>query len=657
MSGRILVVDDDALIRQMLRDGLEAQGLTVTTASDGQEALAHIDTHLPDLLLLDLNMPRMDGFALLDVLRSEPGTWGLQVIVLTGRSSQEVLANALEAGASDFIGKPFHMGEVVARVRAHLRIATQARQLERQRRDGHILLDISHRLSTRLDLPSILHDVTEMVAEVLEADRCSILLLEGNQARVVAASDDASLNARSVELAAYPEVMKVIETHQPLVLNDVPHEPLLETVKASVGEVKASALFPMFERDRCMGVFFVRSSRPWKTFEDREKQLGQIVANATAVAITNARLFAELRAESVRGWDAKSRVERQLNAVERFVTYFENSADPIFVTSEDGNVLFMNRQAEAVVNMPREQAMGAPFVALVDESSRPRAHGLLLKARGLEFLDRVDLVLRSGRVVAATSSPVPEESAFIVTVRDVTEERQTARALQEVRDYLERLVDASPNAVVATDTEGRIRVFNKAAEALFGRGSEDVLGFLRVDALFPDGADEIRRLLTQPELNGRLEVAREVLGSEGELLPVHISAAVVSGNSLAAVFVFEDQRRRIEMEGKLSHFQERLAETERKGMLAELAGAAAHELNQPLTSIMGYAQLLKRRFSEPDDALFRAVDTIHRQSQRMADIVRQIGRITRYETKDYVGGTRIIDLERAVATLDEVADD
>ena len=87
-------------------------------------------------------------------------------------------------------------------------------------------------------------------------------------------------------------------------------------------------------------------------------------------------------------------------------------------------------------------------------------------------------------------------------------------------------------------------------------------------------------------------------------------------------------------------------------MIAELAGTAAHELNQPLTSVMGYAELLKRRIPESDPN-YRAVDIIFRESERMAEIVRKIGRITRYETKTYIGNTRIVDLDRAVVATKE----
>ena len=94
--------------------------------------------------------------------------------------------------------------------------------------------------------------------------------------------------------------------------------------------------------------------------------------------------------------------------------------------------------------------------------------------------------------------------------------------------------------------------------------------------------------------------------------------------------------------------QEKLQLSEKQAVIAELAGTAAHELNQPLTSVMGYAELLKKKVGE-DPALKRPVEVILRETERMADIVRKIGRITKYETKTYVGSTRIVDLDASVS--------
>jgi signal transduction histidine kinase len=84
-------------------------------------------------------------------------------------------------------------------------------------------------------------------------------------------------------------------------------------------------------------------------------------------------------------------------------------------------------------------------------------------------------------------------------------------------------------------------------------------------------------------------------------------------------------------------------------IVAELAGAAAHELNQPLTSVIGYAELLRRKL-EQEPQLSSAAAVIIRESERMAEIVRKVGKITKYETKSYVGTAKILDLEKASGT-------
>jgi len=100
------------------------------------------------------------------------------------------------------------------------------------------------------------------------------------------------------------------------------------------------------------------------------------------------------------------------------------------------------------------------------------------------------------------------------------------------------------------------------------------------------------------------------------------------------------------MEERLANAQEKLAISEKQAVAVELAGAAAHELNQPLTSVMGYAQVLIRKLG-PEGPYLPIARTILDEADRMAAIVRKLGSLTRYETKSYVGGAQIIDLDRA----------
>jgi signal transduction histidine kinase len=123
-------------------------------------------------------------------------------------------------------------------------------------------------------------------------------------------------------------------------------------------------------------------------------------------------------------------------------------------------------------------------------------------------------------------------------------------------------------------------------------------------------------------------------------------------HEVGTVGIFSDLRDKLKLEMRLSATQAQLEQTEKTAVIAELAGTAAHELNQPLTSIMGYAELLRRRLRDEDPNV-KAIDIIYREAERMAEIVRKIGKITRYETKPYVGGARIVDLERATKEAEE----
>ena len=127
MSDRVLVVDDDEDIVRVVRINLELEKLGVETATDGQEALDKAIANPPDLVLLDIMMPRMDGLTALRKMRSHPALAGTPIVLLTARGLTEDRVQGLELGADDYITKPFEVGELVARVKAVLRRTKAAR--------------------------------------------------------------------------------------------------------------------------------------------------------------------------------------------------------------------------------------------------------------------------------------------------------------------------------------------------------------------------------------------------------------------------------------------------------------------------------------------------------------------------------------------------
>jgi CheY-like chemotaxis protein len=119
----VLLVEDEDALRQVLRDLLEREGYSVIEAQDGVQALDEIDRHAPDALVLDLHLPRLDGYQVLSHLRARPGTAGLPVLVLTARGDEESEVKVFENGANDFITKPFRPRALSARLKALLRKA------------------------------------------------------------------------------------------------------------------------------------------------------------------------------------------------------------------------------------------------------------------------------------------------------------------------------------------------------------------------------------------------------------------------------------------------------------------------------------------------------------------------------------------------------
>ncbi|CAM2155927.1 histidine kinase [Pararobbsia alpina] len=133
----VLVVDDNADIRQYL-NRLLATHYDVETAADGVAALEAIGRRHPDLILTDVMMPRLDGFGLLEALRRDPKTAGLPVIMLSARAGEESRSEGVEAGADDYLIKPFSARELLARVGTHLKMAQFRKQAQEALRQSSI---------------------------------------------------------------------------------------------------------------------------------------------------------------------------------------------------------------------------------------------------------------------------------------------------------------------------------------------------------------------------------------------------------------------------------------------------------------------------------------------------------------------------------------
>jgi len=336
---------------------------------------------------------------------------------------------------------------------------------------------------------------------------------------------------------------------------------------------------------------------------------------------------------------------------------FASMAPGIVVVGPGLKMVFANPRSYEIIGHRAETITSDDLAQVVSSDDLPRLRDTLSHRQYPRGID-IHLLRRDGTKIICSASFAPligAEDHTVISFEDVTDLRETERELIKTMEFLESLIDASVDAIIATDMEQRVVLFNPSAERISGRHVADVLGNVKLeDLLGRTSAELVTQRVLAPEHGGegRLEPTMlDLLDIHGARIPVQLSASLIyeHGKPSAMVLIFADLRDRIRVEERLADAQKKLAFNEKQGVLAELAGTAAHELNQPLTSMMAYAELLLRQ-SEPDSNGAKAAGVLIQEAERMAEIVRKIGKITRYETTSYVGHQKIFDLDRATDT-------
>lgn len=138
--GYILIVDDETTITDIIEFNLQKEGFETKAVHDGKEALLAVNEHEPDLMLLDVMMPEMDGFKALELLRQK---YKFPILMLTAKEEEADKVKGLELGADDYITKPFGIRELIARVEANLRRAPKIKTTENSIIIGDIRLDLT----------------------------------------------------------------------------------------------------------------------------------------------------------------------------------------------------------------------------------------------------------------------------------------------------------------------------------------------------------------------------------------------------------------------------------------------------------------------------------------------------------------------------------
>jgi two-component system cell cycle response regulator len=271
---KILVVDDDQALLQTLSVILRGRGYDVVPVSNGRDLMRRLVEERPDLLMLDIMMPKVDGLQLLQQIKRDDRWRDLPVLMLSSMTPEEGTVRSLGLGASDFIAKPFRVKELTARIDAHLRTGMALRQARReaQARASEAatraeMVDLLHEVTDALAPEEIYHILTRRVARVLKISRCSMVLARKGDVvgTVVMAAENPMLRNLEIRLDRYPEIRQALETNQPILVPDVHTDPLYTDVRRYWDEqgihvsTRSVIAVPFGLREEQSGVFFLRT--------------------------------------------------------------------------------------------------------------------------------------------------------------------------------------------------------------------------------------------------------------------------------------------------------------------------------------------------------------------------------------------------------------
>lgn len=294
---KILVADDVPDNLTLLTRYLEFEGYDYITAQDGMETLIKVQDEMPDLVLLDISMPKKDGLIVLEEIRANPALTYIPVILLTAaRLDPSDIRDGLNLGADDYITKPFDRHELMARIRTKLRVKEAEDVIRRRNRELSLLPEIGKELSARTDIRDIANVVLKRTAETLGA-------LEGHMVILNAAGDVTEryrIGLSSLEDDADPIDVKkslidqIMESRQGLIVKNSKSDPLWRT--PITAPYCSAVVAPLFGRRELLGLLFLTHERE-NYFSLEHLLLLQAIASQAAIAVENVQLYRNITNE------------------------------------------------------------------------------------------------------------------------------------------------------------------------------------------------------------------------------------------------------------------------------------------------------------------------------------------------------------------------
>jgi adenylate cyclase len=556
----ILVVEDDPIIRRVYHDVLVNGGYRVSLAGSGEEAIAYLQLITPDIILLDLGLPGIDGDEVTRRVKADRTKPFIPVMILSAEADLSVSVASLDAGADDFLVKPVEIDELLARVRAMLRLQRAQRSLARAQRKTELLLHLTRDLGASIDLDVLLTRFLDHLADAVGAIRASIILTDVDDERTLCYS-----SSRNPATLVLHDILRfgvagwVLRERLPVIIHDTRQDERWFSTTEVHSNVRAVAAMPVLREGRILGVITLVHHTPGY-FSDEHIELLSSVANQSAVALESAQLFRLTQRQK----ELLARRAEELRKINEINTYLAELMAPeqvnrllVYMIQQQfgyATVSLLMRHGELLVV---QASAGGPEGDSREGLAAPAGRGLMGWALANHQVVRVDDVtqddrfeqllpgddqIRSVLVVpivlrrellgvldvrspeigafgasdeAVLSAIVNQFSIALGNARLLENEQQRIFQLSQVNRLsvaITAQLDAPQNLQTAVDAVAMIFNVGQAALVLFGEDDQQGSALIAIHGEpTPYDADLTRLLFSRPELPQLIQGLREPL--------------------------------------------------------------------------------------------------------------------------------------------------
>ncbi|MDM9383819.1 PAS domain-containing protein [Chlorogloeopsis sp. ULAP01] len=450
LPARILLVDDNNDMRNYVKRLLLSQGYEVETAADGMAALAMIEQHIPDLVLTDVMMPQLDGFGLLRELRTTSTTREIPIIMLSARAGEEARVEGLEAGADDYLIKPFSARELLARVEAILKLA-QLRREASQREQA---------------LRREAEAAKQTVETILSSINDGFYVLDRNWCYTY-------VNARYCEMVGMPRSALLGQSIWKLFPDAVDTDAYVQFHRAITEQTP---------------IQFDYLYVPWHCWHDH-----RIYPSHDGLTVFLADITERKQIES---------------ALHQREAQFRQLADAIpqliWISNANGEAEYVSQQWIEYTGLTLEQTRdGNEIQQVIHPDDIELTFATWKKCLTSGTLYQTEFRLRRSsdkayRWFLSRAIPIRDEQGQIVqwfgTNTDIDDRKQTEEALQKSEERYRVLTELSPQIVFMSRADGYLTYYNQRGLEFIGRSLEELQGDGWAEYIHPDHRDRIYKI-------------------------------------------------------------------------------------------------------------------------------------------------------------------